>query len=100
MLSWSSGSSVILPQTAIPTASPSTAYSVGASIALPYKTTYAKTTMPAPIAAAPILRRTPRLLLTSKRWVVDEGYYLAPPDRTLDNGSHRICAPIVTRHLA
>src|SRR5262249_8313022 len=63
----------------VPTASPSTAYSVGAAIALPYKTTYAKTTMPAPIATAPILRRTRRLLLTSKRCVVGDGSDMAPP---------------------
>src|SRR5262245_31994269 len=65
----------------VPTASPSTAYSVGAAIALPYKTTYAKTTMPAPIATTPILRRTRRLLLTSKRCVVGDGSDMAPPER-------------------
>src|SRR5262245_57263356 len=76
----------------VPTASPSTAYSVGAAIALPYKTTYAKTTMPAPIAAAPILRRTRRLWLTSKRRVVGDGYDLAPPARPPHNISPWNCA--------
>jgi hypothetical protein len=78
-------------------ASPSTAYSIGAAIALPYKTAHAKTTMPAPIAAAPILRRTRRLLLTSKRCVVGDGYDMAPPERPLNNIPRWNCAATGTR---
>src|SRR5262249_49348547 len=81
----------------VPTASPSTAYSVGAAIALLYKTTYAKTTIPAPIAAAPILRRTRLLLLTSKRCVVGDGYDMAPPERPLHNIPRWNCAATGTR---
>src|SRR5262245_10604708 len=81
----------------VPTASPSTAYSIGAAIALPYKTTYAKTTMPAPIAAAPILRRTRRLLLTSKRCVVGDGSDMASPERPLNNIPRWNCAATGTR---
>ena len=81
----------------VPTATPSTAYSIGAAIALPYKATYAKTTMPAPIAAAPILRRTRRLLLTSKRCVVGDGSDMAPPERPLNNIPRWNCAATGTR---
>src|SRR5262245_50978149 len=53
--------------------------------------------MPAPIAAAPILRRTRRLLLTSKRCVVGDGSDMAPPERPLNNIPRWNCAATGTR---
>jgi len=83
----------VLPKfSCVPTANPSTAYSVGAAIALPYKTTYATTTMPAPIAAALILRRARRLLLTLKRRVVGDGSDMGFPEKSLNNIQRCNCA--------
>src|SRR5262249_56887019 len=53
--------------------------------------------MPAPIAAAPILRRTRRLLLTSKWCVVGDGSDMAPPERPLNNIPRWNCAATGTR---
>src|SRR5262249_50506783 len=87
----------LLKFSCVPTASPSTAYSVGAAIALAYEITYATTTIPTAIAAVLILRGTRRLLLTLKRRVVGDGSDMAPPERPLNNIPRWNCAATGTR---